>query len=227
MAELDYFPLYTDAYLADTGHLTGAQHGAYFLLLVTAWRNQPNLSLPDDDVWLARYTRMTLSQWRKMRPIIEQFFVVDNGVWTQSHLNDIYKAIKQKKKSGLNGAAARWLNNNKTTHAIASDPHMRNGCDADAKPMASKTKSKGLYPPKAPPYVDKSLSGGYSGSNKFDILGAIDEKAIETAKAKAKGWDIYYLANIYNSGVERRGIPKNPAGAFIGWCSRYTKGKSP
>jgi hypothetical protein len=38
MAEYPFLPLWTDAYFADTRHLTLEQHGAYLLLIIEAWR---------------------------------------------------------------------------------------------------------------------------------------------------------------------------------------------
>jgi uncharacterized protein YdaU (DUF1376 family) len=59
--------LWTDAYLGDTTHLNVTQHGAYLLLLMTAWRSR-DCALPDDDKLLARYARCTAPQWRALRP---------------------------------------------------------------------------------------------------------------------------------------------------------------
>ena len=52
MAEYPALPLWTDAYLADTTHLTDAEHGVYFQLVVHAWRS-PDCRLPNDAKWLA------------------------------------------------------------------------------------------------------------------------------------------------------------------------------
>ena len=64
MAEFPALPLWTDAYLADTTHLSTIEHGAYLLLLMTAWRTK-ECCLPDDDKLLSRYARLTAAQWRR------------------------------------------------------------------------------------------------------------------------------------------------------------------
>lgn len=106
MAEFPALPLWTDAYLGDTTHLTTIEHGAYFLLLVTAWRTQ-DCCLPDDDRLLARYARLTPGQWRRIKPTIAAFFRVEDGVWRQSRLTDEAVAVRQKRDAqAANGRAS-------------------------------------------------------------------------------------------------------------------------
>jgi uncharacterized protein YdaU (DUF1376 family) len=80
MAEFPALPLFTDAYLGDTTHLSTFEHGAYLLLLIVSWRS-PGCCVADDDALLARYTRMTRDKWRKVRPILEPFFGIEGGFW--------------------------------------------------------------------------------------------------------------------------------------------------
>lgn len=54
-------------YLARTGHLTTAEHGALILL---ALHYRENGELPDDDGQLARITRLPPNQWAKAKPTI-------------------------------------------------------------------------------------------------------------------------------------------------------------
>ena len=42
----------------------------------------------------------------------------------------------------------------------------------------------------------------------------------EKAKAVAPGWDVYTLAEQWREWVEKKGMPKNPDGAFIGFCKK-------
>lgn len=94
MAEFPALPLWTDAYLGDTTHLTTLEHGAYLLLLITAWRSRNN-RLPDSDKLLARYAKLTPGQWTRIKPIIAQFFTIEDGFWTQGRLTDEANAVRQ------------------------------------------------------------------------------------------------------------------------------------
>ena len=47
MSKAPSMPMYWDAYIADTTHLSTEEHGAYLLLLAAMWRRDG--SVPDDD----------------------------------------------------------------------------------------------------------------------------------------------------------------------------------
>ena len=111
-------PLWTDAYLADTTHLTTTEHGAYLLLLMTMWRTRDK-SLPNDDRQLAKYARLTPAQWRRIRPTVMTFFDVENDRITQGRLTDEANAVKQNSVRQSNKAKARWLKNKETGNAPA------------------------------------------------------------------------------------------------------------
>lgn len=86
MAKFPALMLWTDAYLADTTHLNTLQHGAYLLLLMTAWR-RPDCSLPDNDEFLAKVVGQRPNNWKRwLRPWLEPFFTVSDGKWTQKRL---------------------------------------------------------------------------------------------------------------------------------------------
>ena len=117
MAEFPSLPLWTDAYLADCGHLTTIEHGAYLLLLMTMWR--AGGKLPNDDKQLARFARLTPKQWERIKPSLWGFFEVSPDSISQGRLTDEYAFVRQQRKLQSNRAKSRWLKNNKTDDAAA------------------------------------------------------------------------------------------------------------
>lgn len=133
MAELPHMPLATDAYLADTTHLTTQEHGAYLLLLITAWRVRGRPCLPDDDKLLARYAKLDPRTWKTLKPTIMGFWQLgDDGFWTQKKQQEVREMTNKRVEVARNKAAKRWgakaLENNNTEDAGA----LLNECTADA-----------------------------------------------------------------------------------------------
>jgi uncharacterized protein YdaU (DUF1376 family) len=112
MAEFPALPLWTDAYLGDTTHLTTFEHGAYLLLIMISWRS-PGCCVPDNDALLARYSRMTIDKWRKTRPVLEPFFHIQEGHWHQRRLQDEFRLLQSRKsqqsEAGKASAKAKAL----------------------------------------------------------------------------------------------------------------------
>lgn len=79
-----WMPLYIGKYLGATSHLTTEQHGAYFLLLMAAWKRGG--WLPDDDEQLASTCKLTLETWRRHRRVLIEFFEVHDGRWVQERV---------------------------------------------------------------------------------------------------------------------------------------------
>ena len=122
MAEFPSMPFYTDAYMADTSHLTTIEHGAYLLLLFAMWRTEGK-ELPNDDKKLSRYARLTAGQWKKIKPNIWEFFDVQEDAISQKKLRKIHKAVRQKSKSGRDNVNSRWLKNNNSEDTGVSNPY--------------------------------------------------------------------------------------------------------
>jgi uncharacterized protein YdaU (DUF1376 family) len=109
MAEFPALPLWTDAYLADTRHLTTAEHGAYLLLLIEAWR-RPGCSLPDDDELLARLTGLTPDAWAAAKSVVMAFWKRDgrSRTWRQKRLSAERMYVGDRSKVQRDRALKRW-----------------------------------------------------------------------------------------------------------------------
>lgn len=234
MSQQNMMPLFTDAYLADTTHLTLEEHGAYLKLLMVMWRNGG--WLPNDDEKVARYLGITEKKWEKLKPVIGDFFTYEDDRFTQKKLKKIFsgkqEATKENRENGRKGGIAKAQKNNNTDLANATiSPE--NNC---SEILAHQTPHQ--VPSKTPPYprpVDNPENGvgvfknGEAGRKSFDIERLLSDSGRAAAKLAAPGWDIYYIMRIYNQGVigGERDPPHHPDQAFPEWCKRYTKGKNP
>ncbi len=108
MAELPFFPLATDAYLADCDHLTDAEHGRYMLLLMAMWR-APGQRLPNDDAWLARKFRRSVDAVvAELRPLIAEFCQCDGNWITQKRLSREFATAAKSVKRRSDAAKTKW-----------------------------------------------------------------------------------------------------------------------
>jgi uncharacterized protein YdaU (DUF1376 family) len=117
-------PFATDAYLADTKHLTTEEHGAYVLLLITTWRNNGR-PLPDDPMRLARIVGATEKRWaERLRPVIAKFFDLSEGTWRQKRLEKEWAFVANRRAScaerGRKGGRPKPLEDNERGKAIGS-----------------------------------------------------------------------------------------------------------
>lgn len=131
MADFPYLPLWTDAYLADTTHLRTEEHGAYLLLLFSAWRTA-DCSLPDDDDILSRTVGLSLTRWQTMKPTVMAFWRLNKKRkrWVQKRLqNEREKSVK--KSSKARGSAVTGWKQRKSRNANA----MRTQCYPEPEPI--------------------------------------------------------------------------------------------
>jgi len=149
MAEYPAMPVWTDAYFADTRHLTRAQHGSYFMLLMEAWR-RPNCDLPDDEQLLARLAGCTPEEWAEDSATIMAMWSLDKRAktWTQKRLSKERQYVARKSALRRDAAASRWKQTKKT-NANAMQKGMQKPCKTDAPtPIPTPTIKKGTKVPK-------------------------------------------------------------------------------
>lgn len=100
-------PLFGDAYLADTRHLSLEEHGAYLQLLMIAWRIE-GCCLPDDDARLSRMLSVTPGKWKKLKPAVMAFWECSEGQWRQRRLTKERAFVEEKSATNRASAEARW-----------------------------------------------------------------------------------------------------------------------
>ena len=94
MAALPYMQLYVADYLADTAHLTAAQHGAYLLLIFNYWqRGKPLNNLNER---LANVARMNSDEWAEAKPVLAEFFEIDGDEWKHLRIDRDLEAVNSK-----------------------------------------------------------------------------------------------------------------------------------
>jgi len=124
-----WMPWYIGDYLADTTHLSNAEHGSYMLMLAHAWMNKG--LLPLDENRLCRLAHMTREDWAESRDVIMDFWTATENGYTQTRLSKELEKAKnmqqQRIDAGKASAEARWGNeringkgNGKVTSAITT-----------------------------------------------------------------------------------------------------------
>lgn len=94
MADLPVMPLYTDALVADTTHLTASEFGAYMLILIAMWR--AGGSLPDDEALIRRVSRIRENHWAQSRDRIFALLSRGDGRVTQKRLQAEFERSTQR-----------------------------------------------------------------------------------------------------------------------------------
>ena len=109
MASLPYIQLYIADYLADTAHLTTAQHGAYLLLIFNYW--QKGHALNNFNGRLTNVARMSNDEWTEAQQVLSEFFEIDGDVWThpriEADLAEVRAKTAQKSRAGRISAGKR------------------------------------------------------------------------------------------------------------------------
>jgi uncharacterized protein YdaU (DUF1376 family) len=128
MKKPSHIPVFPDAYLRDTTHLTTEEHGAYFLLLMAAW-GSADCSLPNDDKRLAALAKMPLAKWRKIAPNVLEFWTIDKGRITQKRLLKEWHWVHEKSLKAKAAVAQRRdrTGYERSTNVATSDLHLGGG----------------------------------------------------------------------------------------------------
>lgn len=99
MAEFPALPFFTDAWVADTKHLSRVERDIYLHLLIVMWRT-PGCKCPNDEAWLSR--RLDIrenSETEILRRIVTEFCISDgNRIWQKRLLKEFQFCQKQSER---------------------------------------------------------------------------------------------------------------------------------
>jgi uncharacterized protein YdaU (DUF1376 family) len=202
-------PLKIGDYLAETSHLSAAEHGAYHLLRMYYWIHS---RLPADEDAIRRISRLTPRQWSQSRDVLRAFF--DDG-WRHSALDlEIRKAIEI---SEVNSANARksHANRKRSVAQPQARPHTQLQIQPDSLPSGESPLSletgkitvsrKTKLDPNWKPNVEDEKVASDHGMSPTDI-------ASELATFRAHH-------------AERNTFSHDWSATWLKWCSRWD-GKS-
>jgi len=176
MSKAPSIPLFVDAYMADTMHLSEAEDGVYMRLLMCMWRMGGQL--PDDDAKLARFARVSKSQWiKKYRPELEIFFDIKDGLFSQKRLKKEWDYVSQKvernRTNGGKGGRPKSLENNNTDkpngYSKQNPPDNPNLTQTESTQPQPHSNSK-LLPPQPPRGDDDCLISKWLWENGVGYL---------------------------------------------------------
>ena len=127
MAALPYMQLYVADYLADTSHLTAAEHGAYLLLMMNYWQRGQSFKAKDEQSLnkrLATVARMSNEEWADAAETLAEFFDVSPTEWRHKRIERDLEAVRLKstKASAAGKASAASRKSKSPTDVPPNDP---------------------------------------------------------------------------------------------------------
>lgn len=221
MAQFPALPLFTDAFIADTTHLSAQQTGAYLLLLMAAWRS-PDCKLPDDDKILARFARMNPRQWAQNKSLVMSFWRQDAmQKWYQARLLDEHAfAVAIRTRNVAAGKASALKRHETRSTTVATEAQQ------DGNPLTltlNQVKKDTTYPKKEPAtpaargqrlkvYLDEvgeDAAGCELGLWAMQELG-LDLATINTEMAK--------FCDYWNATPGQKGVKLDWPATWRNWC---------
>lgn len=161
MSQAPYMPLFTDALLGDTLHLSAEEFGAYCLILFSTWQNNGQ-ALPDDNSELARVCRVSRQKWVMLRPKLTRHFDLSSGSWRQKRLekewNRVQQRIDEQRQKSVKGGLASATKRN---HRHADEP-------TTGAPPIPIPKKEEEPPPPPPPARRRAAGRSPSGEREED-----------------------------------------------------------
>jgi len=190
MSNRAWMPLHIADYLADTGHLTATEHGAYLLLIMHYWQNG---RLPENERVIARIAKLTTEQWEESRDMLAMLF---GPGWTHKRIDaELSKAdeIIEKRRAAAESRYSKGKNQSSDANAM----HVQSKCIDTGVPPLTDNQSSSLrsedarapdfdqfwevYPNKiGEPAARKAFSKAIARATVDEIIGGARDYAAKT-----------------------------------------------
>jgi uncharacterized protein YdaU (DUF1376 family) len=119
MAEFPGLTIWTDAWIADTVHLTRLERGLYMDMLILCWRT-PGCRMPNEVDWIAARLRCSQDEIPILKWLIAEFMTSDgNWVW-QKRLRKEFEYVRKQSANQSARAKSRWEKDKKNPRAYAN-----------------------------------------------------------------------------------------------------------
>lgn len=185
MADYPAIPLFTDSYMRDCGHLSDAEHGRYFLLLMLMWQT-PRCRIPNDPQWIARKLRRSVKDYEEqVLPLIKEF-CSSSGNWiTQKRLLREYNRLKKTTQTQSERAKSKW----RKKKGVSPTP-------ADAMPRASPKDAGSMPPYPTLPNIERDNPEAVVSTAAREP----PHRIIEEKLREAAGWQNHPAPNLFVTG---------------------------
>lgn len=125
---LPYLPIDVDRLTSDelVEAMTTEEFGAYFFILCKAWKADPPCTIPTDDQTLAKWSRLPIKTWKRVRERVLAPFrpYEDSDRLFQKRLlavrQDVIAKITKKKEAGSKGGKAKASRNTTVSQEIST-----------------------------------------------------------------------------------------------------------
>lgn len=122
MPKMNFLPLATDAWIADTAHLSRVERGLYMDLLILMWRS-PECRVPNQIEWIARRLNCSEEEIPLLETVLAEFTQTCGNWRTQKRLLKEWNYVKKTAGKRSDAAKARWNKEKDTCKRIANAVH--------------------------------------------------------------------------------------------------------
>lgn len=200
---------------------------AAVLLWCEAWKQVPAASLPDDDLELRAMVGLQrdAETWARIKKdALSKFVKCSDG--------RLYHEILAEKANKAWESRLRYRALGKAGAEARAKAQAEASAKTGGAPVAQQSESEG---------EERSSNGKVNHQDSsqeeittpprarpdFDVLKYLGGEDLIAAKARAPGWDVYYLAGLFNDAIADGKLdpPRLPRRAFPAWCGKFTKGQ--